>query len=149
MLCWLTSCPGLTILPVQAWHHLHMNRVSTLKVQKLSKKLRCSKNKSFAPPREPSRTHTVCALRTQTRAQRHRDAHGPTHARRSTLGPTQIPCCLSSQVPRIFLGNRRMTNLGTLKPSKQMSERAHTDAHAHTHTVAGTGDQSIFLVMAS
>lgn len=58
---------------------------------------------SFAPPREPSRTHAVCALRTQTRAQRHRDAHGPTHARGATLGPTQIPCCLSSQVPRIFL----------------------------------------------
>lgn len=75
-----------------------------------------------------------------------RDTHGPTHARRATLGPTQIPCRLSSSSKDI-LGNRGIANLGTIKPSKkQMSVHTHTHSHPHS---GRHGDQSIFLVMAS
>lgn len=147
MLCWLTSCPGLTLLPVQAWHHLHMNRVSTLKGAGIVQEAAPPQQKqSFAPPREPSRTHAVCALRTQT--QRRARAHARPQ---SDLGSDSNSLLSFLASSKDILGNRRMTNLGTIKPSKQMSERAHTDTRArtHGHTVAGTGDQSIFLVMAS
>lgn len=118
----IASCPGLASPPDES--------EPNFKVQELSKKL------SFCLcTSQVAHTQSV-PLNTQTHLERHRDTHVLTHARSSTLGPTQIPRCLSSSSKDI-LGSGRMTNLGTGTPSKQMSVQTRTCARTHSHPHSG------------